>query len=66
MQLIQNQMDYFINHGKNTPKDDIAKKKHYGLTVKLSVMTKNLVVLAASKLKTSFLASNLAGSGDMH
>ena len=36
------------------------------LILKLSLMTKNLVVLAAKKLKTSFLALNLVGSGDMH
>ena len=46
MILIQNQMDYFINHGKNTPKEDIAKKNHYGLIVKPFVMTKNLGTLA--------------------
>merc|ERR1712215_352336 len=27
MILIQSQIDYFINHGKNKPKEDIAKKK---------------------------------------
>ena len=59
-------MDYFINHGKNTPKDDIAKKKPLWIDSETLCNDKNLVVLAVSTLKTSFLASNLAGSGDMH
>ena len=58
MQLIQKQMDYFINHGKTLPRMIPPKKTSYGSTVKPYVMTKNLVVLAVSTLRSSFLASN--------
>ena len=34
MKLIQKQMDCFINHGKNTPKDEMSKKINSGLIPK--------------------------------
>ena len=48
MKLIQKQMDCFINHGKNTPKDETIKKKNYGLILILSVTAKKTEVLDVS------------------
>ena len=44
MEETQTQLDYYVNHGRNTPKmgitQPVEKRKTYGLTVNLCVMTK--------------------------
>ena len=50
MKQIQSQLDYYINHGKNTPKTGsvglLEKKKTYWWTLSHSVMIKPTVALA--------------------
>ena len=58
--MIQTQMDYFINHGKNTPKEALTKKNPLWIDSKTLCNDKKLGGFGCIKIKDFFTGLKLS------